>query len=175
MLWRVLTYRLSGDESRHRVAVWRELRRVGAVALQSGTWAVPVGDRFDDGLERAIALVRRSGGQALCFVVTAADENLAALEQLYSAEREAEWVEFCAECDKTEAELWGEIGKEKFTLAELDEEEQNLDRLRRWYRELRAKDLFGTASASLGEQRLKVCADLLETFAQHVYEARGRP
>src|SRR5437773_9984979 len=34
MPWRVITYRL-------RVAVWRELRRLGAVTLQQGTWAVP--------------------------------------------------------------------------------------------------------------------------------------
>jgi hypothetical protein len=107
--------------------------------------------------------------------VSTSEETLAAIEALYTAEREAEWVELCAECDKTEAELRGEIGKEKFTLAELDEEEQNVDRLRRWCRELRAKDLFGAASATLAERHLKDCAELLETFAEHVYEARGRP
>ena len=175
MSWRVLTYRLSGDQSRHRVAVWRELRRVGAVALQSATWAIPAGDRFDEGLERATALVKRSGGQALCFEVAASEETVAAVEALYTAEREAEWVEFCSECDKAEAELHREIEKEKFTLAELDEEEQNLDRLRRWYRELRAKDLFGAPSAALGERRLKDCVDLLEDFAERVYQARERP
>lgn len=175
MGWRVLTYRLSGDQSRHRVAVWRELRRVGAVALQSATWAIPTGDRFDEGLKRATALVKRSDGQALCFEVSASEETVAAVEALYTAEREAEWVEFCSECDKAEAELHREIEKEKFTLAELDEEEQNVDRLRRWYRELRAKDLFGAPSAPPGEQRLKDCAELLEDFAERVYEARERP
>jgi hypothetical protein len=29
--WRVVTYRLAAEASRHRVAVWRELRRAGAV------------------------------------------------------------------------------------------------------------------------------------------------
>ena len=175
MAWRVLTYRLSGDQSRHRVAVWRELRRVGAVALQSATWAVPAGDRFDEGLERATALVARSGGQALCFEVSASDETLATLQALYTAEREAEWTELCSECVKAEAELRREIETEKFTLAELDEEEQNVDRLRRWYRELRAKDLFGAPSAAEGERRLQGCVDLLEDFAERVYEARERP
>jgi len=175
MGWRVLTYRLSGDQSRHRVAVWRELRRVGAVALQSATWAIPAGDHFDEGLERAISLVKRSGGQALSFEVTATEETLGAIEALYTAEREAEWTEFSSECDKAEAELRREIEKEKFTLAELDEEEQNVDRLRRWCRELRAKDLFGAPSAAQGEQRLKDTAELLEDFAGRVYEARERP
>ncbi len=175
MSWRILTYRLTGDQSRDRVAVWRELRRVGAVALQSATWAIPAGDRFDEGIDRAVSLVRRSGGQALCFDVSASEDTLAALEGLFTAEREAEWVEFCAECDKAEAELTSEIDKQKFTLAELDEEEHNVDRLRRWYRDLRAKDVFGTPGASQGERRLKDCTQMLEAFAERVYQARGRP
>lgn len=175
MGWRILTYRLTAEQSKHRVGVWRELRRVGAVALQSATWAIPTGDRFDEGLAKAVALVERGDGQALVFEVSASEENVAALERLYTDEREAEWVEFCSECDKAEVELHGEFDKEKFTLAELDEEEQNLERLRRWYRELRAKDLFGALSAPDAERRLKSCGALLEDFAERVYEARQRP
>lgn len=175
MQWRVVTYRLVGEQSRDRVGVWRELRRVGAVALQSATWAIPVGDRFDEGLAKAVNLVERGDGQILVFDVTPTDASLAALESLYTKDREAEWNEFCSECDKALIELRGEFTKEKFTLAELDEEEHNLDRLRRWYRELRAKDLFGAPSASSAEQQLKACAELLEEFAERVYEARQRP
>ena len=134
---------------------------MGAVALQAATWAVPTGDRFDEGLAKAVALVERGDGQVLVFDVTPSETSVAALEQLYSDEREAE--------------LRGEFEKEKFTLAELDEEEQNLERLRRWYRDLRAKDLYGAPSAADAERRLKACAELLEDFAERVYEARQRP
>ena len=57
-------------------------------------------------------------------------------------------------------------------LAELDEEEQSLDRLRRWYRAIRSRDLFGAPSAPLAERRLKECAEALEGFAEQVYQAR---
>ncbi len=173
--WRIFTYRFLGDDSRHRVAAWRELRKIGAVALQTATWAVPVGEPFDAGLQRATAIVQRAGGRALCFEVSADAETSAVLESLYGAEREAEWAEFFAECDKAEAELASEVAKEKFTLAELDEEEQNIDRLRRWYRELRARDLFNAPSATPGAMRLAACVELLEDFAQRVYDARDRP
>ncbi len=175
MSWRILTYRLTADESKHRVGVWRELRRVGAVALQSATWAIPPGDGFNEGVARAVKFVERGGGRPLLFEVTPSAASASALEELFTGEREAEWMEFLSECDKAEAELHGEIDKEKFTLAELDEEEQNLDRLRRWYRELRAKDLFGAPSALRGELRLKECVELLEEFAERVFEARERP
>lgn len=173
--WRLLTYRLSDDGSRHRVRVWRELRRVGAVSLQAATWAVPPGDGFDQGVERAVALIERAGGRPLLFEVTPSPDAAAVLEDLFTAEREAEWAEFVSEAGKAEAELHQEIAKQKFTLAELDEEEQNVDRLRRWQRELRAKDLFGAPSAAIAELRLKEVAELLETFAEAVFEARERP
>jgi hypothetical protein len=175
MAWRILTYRLTADQSKHRVGVWRELRRVGAVALQQATWAIPPGDGFDAGVARAVALVERGGGRPLLFEVVPSEPAAGVLEELFTAEREAEWLEFVSECAKAEAELHREVEKQKFTLAELEEEEHNIDRLRRWYRELRAKDLFGAPSALGAEQRLKDCAELLEEFAESVFEARERP
>jgi len=157
------------------VAVWRELRRRGAVALQTATWAIPSGDSFDEGLAKAVALVNRSGGQVLVVDVDPASPAVADLEALHSADRDEEWAEFAAECDKAIAELASEVVKEKFTLAELDEEEHNVDRLRRWYRELRAKDLFGAPLAPHGEVRLKETVEALDDFAERVYQARQRP
>lgn len=170
-----MTYRVPVEPSRHRVAVWRELRKVGAVSLQAGTWAVPDGEVFDEGVGRAVAIVKRAGGKATVVGVGDSDPSIAGLEQAFTAEREAGWGEFVRECDKFDAEIASEIAKRKFTLAELDEEEHNLDRLRRWYRDLRVKDLFGAPSAPAATGRLKECSELLEDFADRVYEARGRP
>jgi hypothetical protein len=144
------------------------------VALQKATWAIPRGDGFDDGVARAVALVERGGGRSLLFDVAPDEATAALLEELFTAEREAEWLEFVSECATAEVEVQREVEEQRFTLAELDEEEQNLDRLRRWSRELRAKDLFGAPSAVLGEQRLKDCTAQLEDFAERVFEARER-
>jgi hypothetical protein len=173
--WRVITYRLPAEPSRHRVAVWRELRRLGAVALQQGTWAFPEGERFDAGLADVAEAIKAAGGQPVVLLVAEDDASTAQLEALFTAEREAEWGEFLADCGKYEAELEDEVAKGKLTLAELDEEEQSLDRLRRWYRTIRARDLFGAPSAAAADQRLKDCAEALESFAEEVYQARGRP
>jgi Protein ChrB, N-terminal len=48
-------------------------------------------------------------------------------------------------------------------------------RLRRWYRTIRARDVFGAPSAPVAERRLKECAEALEAFAEQVYQARERP
>ncbi|HET9733383.1 MAG TPA: Chromate resistance protein ChrB [Acidimicrobiales bacterium] len=176
MGWRIVTYRLPSDGgSSQRVAVWRELRRVGAVALQAATWAVPGGDGFDEGVEKAVRLVERAEGTALVLDVDDTSPSLADLEAAYCAQRDEEWAEFAAECDKAVAELAAEVAKEKFTLAELDEEEHNVDRLRRWYRELRAKDLFGASLAGPAETKLKEAVAALDDFADRVHRARQRP
>ena len=174
MAWRIVTYRLSGEGSGQRVGIWRELRRRGAVSLQTATWAIPTGDHFDEGLDKAVGLVRRSGGSVLVLDVDPASPAVPELEQLYNAERDEEWSEFVAECAKALAELASEVAKEKFTLAELDEEEHNVDRLRRWYRELRAKDLFGAPGSANAEVKLKEAVEALEDYAERVYRARSR-
>jgi hypothetical protein len=172
--WRIITYRLPTEPSRHRVAVWRELRRLGAVALQQGTWAIPTGEGFDHGLDQVTETIEAAGGQPVVLTVGEDDRSVAQLEALFTEQRQAEWAEFLGDCAKFEAELEDEVAKGKLTLAELDEEEESLERLRRWYRSIRARDLFGAPSAADAERRLKECAEALEHFAVLVYEARGQ-
>src|SRR6266540_3920672 len=59
----------------------------------------------------------------------------------------------------------------KLTLAELEEEEHSLERLRRWWRDLKARDAFALPEASDAEQHLKRCEQLLDAFAEQVYRA----
>jgi len=172
MRWTVLVVRLPAEPSRHRVAVWRELRRLGALSLGQGVWAVPATPAFSQGLERAIALAERGDGDVMVLDAAGRDDvQSARLEALYTAAREAEWTEFVAECGKYDAEIDKEIRTGKVTLAELDEEEQSLERLRRWYRELKVRDLFGAPSANQAEQDLKHCTERLEDYAERVYQA----
>jgi hypothetical protein len=172
MSWRVITYRLPADPSRHRVAIWRELRRLGAVPLQQGTWAVPPGEPFDAGLAQVIEQIDKAGGQPVVLTVADGEASSSQLEAMFTAQREAEWAEFSSDCGKYEAELAREVATGKVTLAELDEEEESLERLRRRYRAIRGRDLFGAPGAAAAEQRLKDAAEALELFADQVYQAR---
>src|SRR5262249_23979014 len=90
---------------------------------------------------------------------------------LFTAERQAEWVEFLADCNKFDAEIDKETGKGKFTLAELEEEEQSLERLRRWHRDLKARDVFGAPAAPKADQQLKHRTERLEDYTERVFAA----
>lgn len=162
--------------SRHRVAVWRELRRIGAISLGGGAWAVPAAPVFAAGIDKVADLITRADGQMLTFDGRPRDErDEATLMADFNAARAAEWVEFAAECDNFDAEIAKERRIQKFTLAELDEEEQSLDRLRRWARELKARDIFGVPEGAQAEERLKSCTEILEGYAAEVYQAVHAP
>jgi hypothetical protein len=172
--WTVLTYRMPAEPSRHRVAVWRELRRAGAVSLQQATWALPHRPDFAEVLTKVVGLVEAADGDALVFDSAPKDDRTAArVEEIFTGRREEEWGEFLSECAKFDAEIAKEIRIRKFTAAELDEEEQNLERLHRWFRELRRRDVFVAPSQAEAERRLKECDARLEEFAARVYDQGG--
>jgi hypothetical protein len=125
------------------MALWRELRRSGAIPLGQAVWAVPELPAVCPLLERLTRLVEAANGTLLLLSARGfADGDVARLEQVFAATREEEWSEFDADYGKYVAELDKEERLGKYTLAELEEEEQSLDRLRRWYRELRSRDLM---------------------------------
>jgi sugar phosphate isomerase/epimerase len=170
--WLLLWVRLPAEPSRHRVAVWRELRRTGAVPLGQGSWAVPDANAFAEGIDRAVEMAQRGGGEVVVLSAAGRSErDDARLAELFTSERDQEWAEFIADCGKFDAEIDREISQGKFTLAELEEEEQSLERLRRWHRTIKTRDLFGASSAAEAEQQLKHCQERLADYTERVFAA----
>lgn len=170
--WLVLVVRMPAEPSRHRVAVWRELRRAGAILLGQGVWAVPDAPVFAAGIARTVELAERGAGEVMVLSAAGRDEaDAARLEALFTAERSEEWSEFISDCATFDAEITKEIRIAKFTIAELEEEEHSLERLRRWHRELTARDVFGAAQADEADQQLKHCAERLTDYTERVFDA----
>ncbi|WP_373297136.1 Chromate resistance protein ChrB [Streptomyces brasiliensis] len=170
--WLVLVIKVPAEPTRHRVAVWRELRKIGALSLGQGVWAAPDVPVFADGVARALALAEQAGGQVVTLNASGrGPEDADRFQSLFTAERSADWTEFLADCGKFEQELAKEIRIAKFTLAELEEEEQSLDRLRRWHRDLTLRDVFGAPEAAEAASRLKECAAACEDYANRVFAA----
>ena len=71
----------------------------------------------------------------------------------------------------------GELAVE---LSELEEEEQSLERLRRWHRDLTARDVFGSPERAAADARFKGCVAARQDYAERVFAAvhavgRGQP
>lgn len=172
--WWLCVLRMPAQPSAGRVAAWRELRKAGAVQVGQGCWAVPVAPVFEPMLDRVRALAEQHGGEfTLLDAAPGDDASRRNLEAAWAEARADDWREFAADCDKYLDELAKETANEKFTLAELEEEEQSMDRLRRWHRDLRLREVSPSPSATDANQLLTRCEHALEIYTTKVYEALG--
>lgn len=170
--WLLVIPKVPAEPSRHRVAVWRELRRTGAVPAASGAWTVPDLPAFTDALPTVRELAERGGGTlAVLTVASHGHDDIAVLRDAFVAARTDEWEEFIADCGKFSDEIDREIAKEKFTFGELEEEEQSLERLRRWHRDLRRRNVGELDVAADATQRLEEVAEKLAGYAERVFAA----
>ncbi|WP_141203431.1 Chromate resistance protein ChrB [Streptomyces griseorubiginosus] len=165
--WLVLVIRLDAEPSRHRVAVWRDLRKTGALPLGQGVRAAPDVPVLGDGIARALAPAEKAGGQAITLTASGrAPQDAARLRELFGAAPSADRAEFPADCGKVAEEPAKEIRIATFTLAELEEEERSLERLRRRHGDLTARDVFGTPEAARAGERLGQCTAACEDYAE---------
>jgi hypothetical protein len=138
--------------------------------MSPGTWLVPALPVFEPALSRAAELALRGGGTLTPVDASPRDgAGTDLFREAFTAARVEEWTEFVADCGKFEDEIAKEIAKEKFSLVELEEEEQSLERLRRWYRELKSRDVLHVPQADEAASRLSQCSEILDGYAARVY------
>ena len=144
--------------------------------LAQGVWTVPATPVFLAAVERAAALAGRGGGEVVLMRVDPEDEQAEAiLRDAFLRVRLQEWDEFDADCGKYEEEIAKEVRTAKFTLAELEEEEQSLERLRRWYHDLKSRDVLRLDAAVKAADRLRGCEAVFEDYADAVYALLHEP
>lgn len=168
--WLVLVVKVPANPSRHRVAVWRQLRRSGAVPLGQGIWTLPDHPGGIDEVERIRQLITQGQGDLLVLTTSGqAAEDADSLLTVFSRARDEEWSEFLTECGHYVKQIATGIAEHNFTLAELEEEEQSLQRLQRWHRDVMRRDVFGSRCQVEAGTRLQECIDRLEEYAQLVH------
>ena len=171
MSWLLLTYRLPADRSSSRVAVWREVRRSGALQLQQSIVAFPDTEEFHRALDRIRAVVDEVGGTTVALEARGLEgDDGTALVSAWNDARADEYAELTAECEKLVAEIDKEFAKEKFTLAELDEEEAELDKLKLWHQRIRHRDVHDCGRATEAEAALERAGEALSRYTAAVFD-----
>ena len=82
---------------------------------------------------QVIEAIKTAGRHIVVLAVAGQDAEGARLKPAFAAQKEAKWAEFVAD-GKYEAGLDAELAEGTLTPAELHEQEQRLDRPRRWDR-----------------------------------------
>jgi hypothetical protein len=171
MGWLVLTYKLPSNNSSARVAVWREVRRSGALQVQRSVVAFPDHDAFRRAVGRFRLVVAEAGGETLALRAEPLGElDATKLTVAWNEARTAEYTELRAECAKFLAEIEHEFAIEKFTLAELEEEEAEVDKLQRWHDRIAARDIHAACGAEEARRALTQAQEELERYSTAVFE-----
>jgi len=172
--WNLLLSQLPSAPSSIRVMLWRRMRAAGAVSLHNGVWALPSSPKNELFMNEILTYVHDHGGTASIFIARAQTPEIeAGLIGEFTKNTDQDYVEFIDECKGFIEELEMEILQKKFTFAELDENEAELQKLTSWLRKIRARDYLGNARAPDAGNALESCRRLLRSFARSVYVDEG--
>lgn len=171
--WLMLIYKVPTEPNRKRLAIWRKIKALGAVYLQNGVCVVPP---IDDHLRRLKIIeneIAKAGGEA--FLLHSSGFDNAQSDRIvarFTVERNEAYAEFIERCDGFDEEIRRESAAGKFTYAELEENDEDLKKLRSWFEKIRKLDFFEASLASEAKERLAGCSELLDRFADQVFEAQ---
>src|SRR5258705_13941766 len=125
--WLLLTYKVPPEPATKRVALWRRLKGMGAIYLQNGVCLLP---KTDDHVRRLKMLendVSKMGGESVILETIALDRAQEdKVVSRFKADRDDQYREFLGRCADFEVEIAKEISINKFTYAELEEEDTDL-------------------------------------------------
>jgi hypothetical protein len=156
--WVLLAYHLPREPSTPRIALWRKLRRLGAVQLQDGLVALPLDARTREQLEWLAEEVTEAGGQAALWLAepaTAAQER--ALAQRMAAAVATDYQTVTKEAEAARSQPPGP-------------RRRTVGRLRRELRRIGLRDHFPPPER---DQARTAVAALVATLTQPTTEAQA--
>ena len=174
MEWLLFLAQLPATPSSLRVYVWRKLRSAGAASLQNGVWVLPHDPEKAIFLERLQAYVKQNEASSQVFLVHGINQTTQEdILSRFESDRDQEYDEFLEQCEAFLYELDKETLDDKFTFAELEENEQNLQRLKKWIEKIKKRDFFGAQKSQAAARKLQTCRQRLETYTREVYAREG--
>lgn len=129
MLWLLLTYKVPPEPTARRVAIWRKLKRLGAILLHDSVWILPNTPTTHEQLQWIVAEIHEMEGSAMLWQA----------EQALRGQNNTLIQQFTEQVDS----LYREI------LHDLEQENADLAALSRRYQQIKAQDYFESA---LGQQ-----------------------
>jgi hypothetical protein len=145
--WVLLAYRLPREPSTPRIALWRRLRRLGALQLLDGLVALPLRDDTREQLEWLADEVLEAGGDATVWL--AEPGSAAEARALASRMRGAADDEY----------------REVAAAAAREPGGRGVARLRRALRAIRARDYFAAPERKRAEAAVQALAERMERAA----------
>jgi DNA-binding transcriptional regulator PaaX len=170
--WLLLIYRVPSEPTRLRATVWRRLKGLGAIYLQNSAAALPAGPAAERALRKLRHEILEMSGTAVLMECSALAGEQDVLHAFQTA-RDDEYEEIVDKCQDFLAQLEKEYLAEHFTYAELEENEEDLIKLRNWFAKVADRDVFGAPGKAATAEAMRACEVELEAYANRVYAEEG--
>lgn len=135
-------------------------------------WALPVSEvHFETFNEISKEITENSGSAYIAnadFLNAGSSEDIV---NLFNKARDEEYKEFLDKCDDYFREIEKETQRKNFTFVELEENEDEYNKLVEWLKKITLRDFFVAPLRDQGEEVLQKCKQLLDDFSNKVYKA----
>ncbi len=172
--WLAVTYKAPGESSRMRVYLWRKLKELGAVYLQQGAAILPMNEGLLTVVQALKAEVTASNGDVMVGKMVFVDaEDDDRVVSAFQNQRDGDYDEIVEQCERLVYELDRETEKEKFTYAEIEENETELTRIHKWMERIVARDWFSAAGRARAEQAIREAEERSQAYTEEVERREG--
>jgi hypothetical protein len=170
MKWIFFSYSLPAEPSKARVYVWRQLRKLGAVNIQS-VWAIPHARDRVEALKKLTEEIEKWKGTALLIAGTVLVKSQEeSITQVFIDSRNEEYQEVIEKCEDYFKEIEFEIGRQNFIFAEVEENEEELEKLKQWLKKVEKRDVIKPPLRKAALEKIKQCEKIFNDFARRVYD-----
>ena len=171
----LLVYRMPATPTAGRVAVWRNLKKIGAVYLQDSACVTPdtaaLRRELSPILERIDAAEGRYHLLPLRKLPLDEEQKLVSLFVEQTADHYREIIENCEVNFAKEIEF--EHFRKNFTYEEAEEIRMDFEKICTWFERVQERDWFGAPNHDEARDWLRRSEELLEGFEEKVFEVNA--
>jgi hypothetical protein len=169
MKWLFFSYSLPSEPSKARVFVWRQLKKLGAVNYQT-VWVIPHSNESVNELRKLIETIEGYKGEGMLVEGKALDKNQEErIHKAFMDSRNEEYNEVIEKCEDFFKEIKFEIERKNFIFAEVEENEEELEKLKQWLKKVEKRDFVKAPLRKTAIEKIKECEKMFDDFAHMVY------
>ncbi|MGA9153992.1 MAG: Chromate resistance protein ChrB [Candidatus Nitrosopolaris sp.] len=164
--WLVVLYDVPAEPSKFKVRLWRDFKRMGAIYPQMSICIIPDDKENRKNLERIENSIKKDG-KLMKIHGRATENDQNRILHIFRVERDKQYDEILEECHEYIDDINLNIKNKKTTQEEVEEMEEALDGLKRWFARIKSIDWVSRpASAIRVEKLLAECQELLHNFTE---------
>lgn len=173
--WLVACFAIPAEPSALRVATWRMLKELGAAAVGGGVYALPERPELREAFLRLKDRVNSGGGSAFLLrgqALEAADE--AVVIKRFETSRAADYAQVIKSARRFVEHVERETASRDFRFAEVENLEEELEKVRRQLHRVRERDYFVNATREEAQAAVIGAEQALRSYVELASE-QGDP